>query len=95
MGFLAILSVTQNDQRRVALENAAALVETREWIGVVWEKLEDGGSMNGRSGMRGTSGGEENNDQERCKMLAAGVLVQIKEVVEQYQRLMAGDLLRM
>ena len=35
-------------------------------------------------------GGDE--EGERCRMLAAGVLVRCREVVEKYQRLLMGDL---
>lgn len=72
------------------------IVETREWVGGVWEKLESAGDVvvgsQGRSGGTGKGIGDA-NEQERCKVLAAGVLVGIKEVVDQFQRLMVGDLL--
>lgn len=98
---LTILDVNeaQGDRRRLALECGRELVETREWVGGVWERLEGAGG-DGRGGLAGLGVGEEGggksgaegNEQERCKVLAAGVLVQIKEVVDQYQRLMVGDL---
>lgn len=84
------------------------LLETREWVAGVWEGLEGrdvvgvggggGGSGWGGGGMQGLGKGQgkgigEANETERCKVLAAGVLVGIKEVVEQFQRVMVGDML--
>lgn len=107
-GFLTLLNVNegQGARRRLAVECGRELVETREWVGVVWEAMEGraGGSSGGDDmvglkglGMvtgedRGPSGERDGDEQERCKVLAAAVLVQIQEVVEQYQRLMVGDL---
>ena len=40
--------------------------------------------------LEGVSGGEE--EGERCRMLAAGVLVRCREVVERFQRLLMGEM---
>jgi len=99
--FLSILTVNEGDQRRMASENARELVETQEWVGLVWDRLDAvGAGTQNRQGLAGlttgsaASGGETENEQDRCKVLAAGVLVQIKEVMDQYQRLMIGDIYR-
>ena len=99
--FLSILTVNEGDRRRVATENARELVETQEWVGLVWDRLDGAGAgMQHEKGLAGlTAGsaavnGETENEQDRCKVLAAGVLVQIKEVMDQYQRLMVGDIFR-
>jgi len=102
-GFLTLLVVNEGhgERRRLATECGRELVETREWVGGVWEGLEGGGGSGERGGLVGLGMGEEGvvpesggggDEQDRCKVLAAGVLMQIKEVVDQYQRLMVGDL---
>lgn len=102
-GFLTLLTVNEGhgERRRLAMECGRELVETREWVGGVWEGL-DGGGDEQRGGLAGLEMGEEGGvvgsegggtEQDRCKVLAAGVLMQIKEVVDQYQRLMVGDLI--
>ena len=99
--FLSILTVNEGDQRRMASENARELVETQEWVGLVWDRLDGAGAgvqrgrgLAGLTTGSGAAGGEMENEQDRCKVLAAGVLVQIKEVMDQYQRLMIGDVFR-
>jgi len=102
-GFLTLLAVNEGERerRRLAVECGRELVETREWVGGVWERLEGDGGGYDRGGLaglgvmqegKGIASGVSGNEQDRCKILAAGVLVQIKEVVDQYQRLMVGDL---
>jgi len=96
-GFLTILDVSE--KRGMAERNGSVLLETREWVGLVWEKLESEGSVN-LNGMVDLGIGEGDpesgkKDVERCRYLAAGVLVKIKEIVDEYQRLLAGDLANM
>lgn len=74
-GFMTLLDINSDNQRRVADEHAKELLETREWVQLVFENL-GGGSEEG----------------ERARMLAAGVLMRCREVVEKYQRMMLGDL---
>lgn len=97
MLFALLTILDMSDGKRVAETRGKMLVETREWVGGVWEKLEDeGGGLKGLSGNKTASGigDSESGDGEveRCKYLAAGVLVKIKEIVDLYQRVMAGDL---
>lgn len=75
-GFLTLLDVNATDQRRIADENAQSLLETREWVQGVFEQV-------------GSGLGDEG---ERIRMLCAGVLARVSEVVEKWQRLMVGDL---
>lgn len=99
--FALLTIMDMSDGRRVAESRGKMLVETREWVGGVWEKLEDeGGGLKGLGGGKEGSNGLENRDSgddevERCRYLAAGVLVKIKEIVDVYQRVMAGDLVSM
>lgn len=75
-GFLTLLDVNAPNQRRVAEEHASELLETREWVQGVFERM-------------GSGLGDEG---ERIRMLSAGVLMRTGEVVESWQRLMAGEL---
>ncbi|KAK0392790.1 hypothetical protein NLU13_2285 [Sarocladium strictum] len=74
----ALLEVNEGDEsmRRICQEQGRAVVETREWVGGVFERT------------RGEDGGEENE----VKMLAAGILIKLSEAVERYQALLMGDL---
>ena len=73
--FLTLLDINEDDQRRVAEEQAKELLETQQWVESVFERV---------------GGGSEEGD--RARMLAAGVLVRTREVVEKYQRLLMGEL---
>ncbi|PNS20924.1 ISWI chromatin-remodeling complex ATPase ISW2 [Sphaceloma murrayae] len=75
-GLLALLEVNE-DTRRVASENAREVVETREWVGGVFERLQRG----------------DGEEEEKLKGLAAGVLVKCGEVMEKWERLMVGEMM--
>ncbi|KAG8627040.1 hypothetical protein KVT40_004523 [Elsinoe batatas] len=81
-GFLAILEVNE-DTRRVAMENGREVVETREWVGMVFERINVGG--------RGE--GEMQGEEERVRGLAAGVVVKCGQVMERWERLMVGEMM--
>ena len=74
-GFLTILDINSNDQRRIAEEHSRELLETQAWTEQVLESL-----------------GTGTKEDEKIRLLAAGVLVRAKEVVDKYQRLLMGDL---
>jgi len=78
--FLMLLEVNE-DKERLAREFAKELVETQEWAKMVLER------------MQGASVGDE--EGERVRMLAAGVVVRVGEVVERWHRLMLGDMVDM
>ncbi|KAL2757409.1 hypothetical protein ACRALDRAFT_2099194 [Sodiomyces alcalophilus JCM 7366] len=61
--------------RRLCEEMPREFVETQEWVGAVF------------NGTRGEDGGEENE----VKMLAAGVLITLREAMEKYRALLMGD----
>ena len=63
--------------RRVAEEHSRELLETQAWVEGLFET-------------RIGSGASE--EDERVRMVAAGVLVRCREVVEKWQRLLMGDL---
>ncbi|RDA92869.1 hypothetical protein CP533_2853 [Ophiocordyceps camponoti-saundersi (nom. inval.)] len=71
-----LIDVNENRMRNLCEELGRELVETRETIAVVFGQT------------RGDDGGEENE----VKMLAAGALIKLGEIVEKYQALLMGDL---
>ncbi|KAK0731082.1 telomere length regulation protein-domain-containing protein [Lasiosphaeris hirsuta] len=75
---LALLDVNENRMREVCQDMGKEVVETQEWVMGVF------------TGLRGGDGGGE---EEQVKMLAAGVLVKLREDVEKYRLLMVGDLI--
>jgi telomere length regulation protein len=74
---LTLLEINE-DKRRLAEEHAKELLETQEWVTVVFEAAGGGG------------GGSTEGD--RVRMLAASLLMRTREVVEKYQRLLVGDM---
>ncbi|KAJ3522171.1 hypothetical protein NM208_g12973 [Fusarium decemcellulare] len=73
----SLLEVNGGDMRRLCENQGREVVETREWVAMVFEKT------------RGEDGGEENE----VKMLAAGVLIRLGEAIEKYQALLMGDMI--
>ncbi|TAQ89723.1 hypothetical protein B7494_g1950 [Chlorociboria aeruginascens] len=64
------------DQRGLVERHGREILETKEWVEAVFGRV-------------GSAGSEED---EKVRMLAAGCLVRIGEVMEKYQALMMGDL---
>lgn len=64
------------DKRRLVEAHGRQILETQEWVEGVFGRVGAGGS----------------EEDERVRMLAASVLVRIREVVEKYQALLMGDL---
>ncbi|KAL0468935.1 telomere length regulation domain-containing protein [Neurospora intermedia] len=77
-GLLTLLDVNEDRMRDVCQELGREVVETEEWVAGVFE---------------GLRGGDEGGEEERTKMLAAGVLVRLREGVEKYRLMMVGDLI--
>ncbi|KIL94895.1 hypothetical protein FAVG1_01826 [Fusarium avenaceum] len=73
----SLLEVNGGDMRRLCEKQGREVMETREWVAMVFEKT------------RGEDGGEENE----VKMLSAGVLIRIGEAIEKYQALLMGDMI--
>lgn len=74
----AFLTILEiNDDKRTLVEaHGRQMLETQEWVEGVFSKMNSSGS----------------EEDERIRMLAAGCLVRIREVVEKYQSLLMGDL---
>ena len=79
-GFLSLLNVNE-DKRSLAERHAKEIVECHEWCNAVFDRV---------SGHAGLKVGDE--ETERTKTLAAGVLVATKEAVEGYERMIVGQL---
>ena len=77
-GLLTLLDVNEDRMRDVCQELGKEVVETEGWVAGVFE---------------GLRGGDEGGEEERTKMMAAGVLVRLKEGVEKYRLMMVGDLI--
>lgn len=77
---LTLLELNAESQERLVSEHGKVLLETQEWARMVLENLNSSG----------TSGDEE---QERMRMLAAGIVVKCSEVVDKYRRLLLGDMI--
>ncbi|RYP79893.1 hypothetical protein DL769_002726 [Monosporascus sp. CRB-8-3] len=78
---VALLDVNEGDMRGLCERHGREVVETTEWVAAVFGDT--------RGGDGGAGGGEE----EELKMLAAGVLIRLREAVEKYQALLMGDLI--
>lgn len=74
---LAMLDVNEDRMRDVCRDMSREVVETQEWVTGVFE------------GIRGGDAGEEND----AKMLAAAVLIRLREGMEKYRLLLVGDLI--
>ncbi|KAJ4414696.1 telomere binding protein [Neurospora sp. IMI 360204] len=77
-GLLTLLDVNEDRMRDVCQELGKEVVETEGWVAGVFE---------------GLRGGDEGGEEERTKMLAAGVLVRLREGVEKYRLMMVGDMI--
>ncbi|KAK1068615.1 telomere binding protein [Friedmanniomyces endolithicus] len=77
---LTVLDVNTVDQRQaLAQEEGKRMVEMQQWVQVVFERA-GGGEL--------VSGGSQ--EEAKIRTLAAGVLVKIGEMMEQYQKAMFG-----
>ncbi|TGJ85863.1 hypothetical protein E0Z10_g2883 [Xylaria hypoxylon] len=77
MALAALLDVNEGDVRGLCERQGRQVVESMEWVGNVFHNT------------RGGDGAGEEND---VKMLAAGILIRLREAVEKYQTVLMGDL---
>ncbi|KAL5414162.1 hypothetical protein PMIN06_006490 [Paraphaeosphaeria minitans] len=75
---LLMLLETNADKERLATEQGRELMETQEWVKGVFQ---------------GLPGGKEGEEDERVRVLAAGVVVRCQEVAEKYQRRLVGSMM--
>jgi telomere length regulation protein len=70
---LTLLEVN-SDKQRIVQEHPKQLMETQQWVAMVFERMGGGGSTS------------DNVDEAKVQTLAAGVLVKTREVIEAYQK---------
>ncbi|KAI1756471.1 telomere length regulation protein [Xylaria castorea] len=78
LAFAALLDVNEGDVRGLCERQGRQVVETTEWVENVFHNTRGGDSA-----------GEEND----VKMLAAGILIRLREAVEKYQAVLMGHLI--
>lgn len=74
---LTLLEVNA-DKRRIVQEHPKQLMETQQWVDMVFERTRAG------------SGKSESSDEAKVQTLAAGVLVKTREIIEAYQKELIG-----
>ncbi|KAI1381971.1 telomere length regulation protein-domain-containing protein [Hypoxylon crocopeplum] len=79
---VALLDVNEGDMRGLCERHGREVVESVEWVSGVFNNTRGGD-------VRAEGGGEENE----VKMLAAGVLIRLREAVDKYQALLMGDMI--
>lgn len=87
--FMVLIDVNE-DKRRLATEHSNELLETREWARLVLERM---GGANSVSLDLAIGKSKTEDENERVRMLAAGVIAKCNEVVEKWQRLMLGGMI--
>ncbi|ROW11067.1 hypothetical protein VMCG_00911 [Cytospora schulzeri] len=75
---LTVLEVNGDRMRDLCQAMPREVIETQEWVAQIF------------GGVRGDDGGGEEND---VRMLAAGVLIRIREGMEKYRALLMGDMI--
>ncbi|KAI0596625.1 telomere length regulation protein-domain-containing protein [Biscogniauxia sp. FL1348] len=81
LGLAALLDVNEEGDgslRGLCERHGRETVESVEWVSGVFES---------------TPGGDGGGEENQVKMLAAGVLIRLREAVEKYQALLMGDLI--
>lgn len=88
---VTLLDVNEADMRGLCERHGREVVETTEWVAAVFDGTRggDGDDRDGRGAGAGVGAGEE----DEVKMLAAGVLIRLREAVEKYQAVLMGDLI--
>jgi telomere length regulation protein len=76
---LALLEVNEDRMRDICAELGSEVVETMEWVSTVFD------------GTRGDDGGQ--GEEGEVKMLAAAVLIRLRDGVEKYRALLVGDMI--
>ncbi|KAJ8121666.1 hypothetical protein ONZ43_g1943 [Nemania bipapillata] len=78
MALAALLDVNEGDVRGLCERQGRQVVETMEWVSSVFDN---------------TRGGESAGEENDVKMLAAGILIRLREAVDKYQAVLMGDLI--
>lgn len=78
---LLTLLEANNDKRAIAQDNAKQLMETQEWVELIFERTGGGRLI-----------GEGDEGEAKIRTLAAGVLMKTSEVVQAYQGVLMGSM---
>lgn len=85
------MDLGESGRRRLVEEHARELVETGEWAEWVFERYSGGGGVGG-----GVGGGgivvEGTGEEERVRMLAAAVVLRVRECAEGFERRLRGEM---
>ncbi|CAK4034098.1 DNA replication checkpoint tel2 [Lecanosticta acicola] len=76
---LTLLEVNSDAKQRIVQETPKQLMETQQWVDLVFERTGGGALI--------TEGSE---DETRVRTLSAGVLVKTREIIEAYQKSLTG-----
>ena len=76
---LTLLEVN-TDKQRIAQEHPKQLMETQQWVDLVFERM----------GSSGLVQDDEMGDEAKVKTLAAGVLMKCREIIDAYQKQLVG-----
>ncbi|KAI1166843.1 telomere length regulation protein-domain-containing protein [Nemania serpens] len=78
LALAALLDVNEGDVRGLCERQGRQVVESMEWVGDVFHN---------------TRGGDSTGEENDVKMLAAGILIRLREAVDKYQSVLMGDLI--
>ncbi|KAI1335622.1 telomere length regulation protein-domain-containing protein [Xylariaceae sp. FL0016] len=79
-GLMALLDVNEGDMRGLCERQGRELVETMEWVSNVFNTTRGGDASRA-------------SEENEVKMLAASVLIRLRETVEKYQALLMSDMI--
>lgn len=77
---LTLLEINSDSKQRIAQETPKQLMETQQWVELVFERTGGGELVT-----------EGSDDETRVRTLSAGVLVKTKEIIEAYQKMLIGN----
>jgi telomere length regulation protein len=89
--FLTILEINE-DKYQLVEAQGRQLLETQEWVEGIFSRLGNSASGGVIQGLTGGGGQAVSEEDDKIRMLAAAVLVRLRECVEKYQALLMGDL---
>ena len=77
---LTLLEMNSDSKQRIAQETPKQLMETQQWVELVFERTGGGELVT-----------EGSDDETRVRTLSAGVLVKTREIIEAYQKMLIGN----
>jgi telomere length regulation protein len=77
---LTLLETNEGSRHRFLQENSSQLAETQSWVELIFERSGQGGLVVDGKGQ-----------ETKVRMLAAGILVKAREMIEAYQKILMGS----